>query len=143
MKIKKINKPMETLHIGIIFRKSDQDDNLYLKIGSYSSPIKAFNLTTNELVFGEESEFSDIEIMKYEFRYNNNNYCFSLFENLIIGDVFIIDRKNSNLYIKIKEPSGNILPDFNVFNLTTRCLEFVDPDEEIKIIDATLDIYED
>ena len=47
MKITKISKSMD-LSIGIIFKKSDQDDNLYLKIGSYSSPIKAFNLTTNK-----------------------------------------------------------------------------------------------
>ena len=142
MKIKKVSKSMDIISIGLVFRKSDQDDNLYLKIASYSSPIKAFNLTTNELVIGEESEFSDIKIIS-KFRCINNDYHFSSFENANIGDVFIImGRKDIDLYIKIKEPSDNILPDFNVFNLTTDHLEFIDPDEEIKIFEVVLE-YED
>ena len=144
MKIKKIVEPdrLCMIPVGDVFKIKD-NDNLYLKIGSYSSPIKAFNLTTNELVFSEELEFSDIKIMKYEFRYNDNDYHFSSFENANIGDVFIIiDKINSDVYIKIKEPSNNILPDFNVFNLVTERLEFVDPDKEIKICEVVLE-YKD
>ena len=89
---------------------------------------------------GDESEFSDIKIMKYKFRCTD--YHLSLFENANIGDVFRIDRKNSDLYIKIKEQSNDILPDFNVFNLTTDRLEFIDPDEDIKIFEAVLEYEE-
>lgn len=150
MNIRRISKSFDVLNIGNIFKvNSDINNNLYLKIGSASSIYKAFNLTMNQMSTCEDLDLSDVKNTNHELIYypmdNHNRYrhC-SRFEDVKIGEVFVrLYDKRSYIFIKLKEPSiDHILPDFNVFNLSTNQLEFINFDEKIMFVECVLE-YED
>ena len=150
MNIRRISKSFNALNMGDIFKvNSDISNNLYLKTGSISSIYKAFNLTTNQMSTCENLDLSDVKNTNHKLTYypigNHNRYrhCFK-FEDVRIGEVFeMIYGKRSDIFIKLKEPSIDpVLPDFNVFNLSTNQLEFIDFDEKIMLIECVLE-YED
>ena len=150
MNIRRISKSFNTLNIGDIFKvNSDISNNLYLKTGSISSIYKAFNLTTNQMSTCENLDLSNVKNINHELIYypmgNHNRYRHCIkFEDVKIGEVFeMIYGKRSDIFIKLKEPSIDpVLPDFNVFNLSSNRLEFIDFDEKIMPVECVLE-YED